>query len=532
MGALIAVMGLRQPTFSRMSAHNSKLMGSDVEANGRVPERTDGLETITRRLADCDEATEVCWTVTESIDTVCTFDVAIVYATESGQLRPVATAANELYPAAYQDAGHGIAGAVLRSGESRVTDDLGQEPAAREHGEFRSALTVPINDTHGLQLLSTAPKTFSEADRRCSILVCRQAASALDRIAAERQVQRERDEFRTLFENIADPILRYKVQDRTPVVDEVNSALIQQFMITADTVIGTPLNELPGQLEESPPEWTAARQNDQIERRLERQTADGARQFLMRTVPGTPDGPIQTGTGYIIYTDIEESRRREQMEVLNRFLRHNVRNDVSVMHGHLDRVIEAVDNPAVIDHVTAALRASDRVERRSQKARKAQQLIGEAVDQSPIQFDLVNVVTERADIIRQSFSEATIDIRCPDGAVEVRADSSLPRAIDEVLENGAAHAGTDPSIEVTITATDSTAELAIADDGPGIPDRETRVIERGEETQLSHGRGIGLWLAAWIIDASNGDLSFSTPDGGGSVVYFTLPRAADPSSAA
>ncbi|ERG87968.1 MAG: histidine kinase-, DNA gyrase B-, and HSP90-like ATPase [halophilic archaeon J07HX5] len=504
-------------------------MGSDREAGGQVPERVERVEIITRRLADCDNPTEVCWTVTESIDGIFSFDAAVTYAHENGQLHPVATIADELYPAAHQGADHGIAGAVLQSGESRITDDLAGEPAPKEHDGFRSALTVPINDERGLQLLSTSPKMFSETDRRYARLICRQAASALNRIAAEHQVQRERDEFTTLFENIADPILRYKIQNDMPVVDEVNSALIQQFMITADAVTETPLNNLPGQLEQTPPEWTAARQGEQVEQRLERQTVDGVRQFLMRTVPGTPDNPLQAGTGYVIYTDVEESRRREQMEVLNRFLRHNVRNDVSVMHGHLDRVIETVDDPAIIDHVTATLRASNRIERRGQKARKAQQLIGKTVDQNPTRFNLVDIVTERADVIRQSFPEVTIDIHCRNRTVEVKTDSSLPLAIDELFENGAAHGGPDPSIEATITATGSTAELAIADDGPGIPDRETRVIERGEETQLNHGRGIGLWLVAWIVDASNGDLSFSTPDDGGSVVSLSLPRPPDPS---
>ena len=59
----------------------------------------------------------------------------------------------------------------------------------------------------------------------------------------------------------------------------------------------------------------------------------------------------------------------------------------------------------------------------------------------------------------------------------------------------------------------------------GISERETRVLKRGEETQLEHGSGIGLWLAAWVVDASDGELSFARPDDGGSVASISLPHA-------
>lgn len=502
-------------------------MSSGSDGDRRADERITGLRAITRQLDDCEGVTDVYHTVVESLDAVFEFDAAVVYALDDGTLRPLATAAAELHPAEYPGADEGIAGAVLRSGEPRVVDDLGQVSAAIGRDEFRSALTVPIDDERGLQLLSTEPEAFSGTDLESARLVCTQAVSALDRVVSERQAQRERDEFAVLFENVADPVLRYRIQDGKPVVDRVNTALIRRFGVTPDTVAGTPLNELPGQPEEDPPEWTAARRGDRVERRLKRQTTDGVRQFLLRTVPGTHDGPTRTGTGYVIYVDVEESRRREQMEVLNRFLRHNVRNDVDVLRTRLERAVDRLDDATVLDHLDAALRASDRLERRSQKARDAQKLIGRAADRGTARFDLDDLVAERVDAAREEFPGADIDLSRPENAVTVAADNSLPLAIDELLENGAVHAGDSPSIEVTVTAAESTAEVSIADDGPGIPEQETRVIERGEETQLDHGSGVGLWLVAWVVDASDGALSFGSPDSGGTLVRITLPLSGE-----
>lgn len=60
--------------------------------------------------------------------------------------------------------------------------------------------------------------------------------------------------------------------------------------------------------------------------------------------------------------------------------------------------------------------------------------------------------------------------------------------------------------------------MIVEDDGPGIPDLETQPIDRSEETSLEHANGTGLWLVKWIVDASDGALSFERTAGGTRVV--------------
>ncbi|MFB6156422.1 MAG: ATP-binding protein [Haloferacaceae archaeon] len=64
--------------------------------------------------------------------------------------------------------------------------------------------------------------------------------------------------------------------------------------------------------------------------------------------------------------------------------------------------------------------------------------------------------------------------------------------------------------------------VTVADDGPGIPEDELAAITAGEETSLSHGSGLGLWLATWGADALGGDLSFADRNPG-TVVTLRVP---------
>ena len=67
--------------------------------------------------------------------------------------------------------------------------------------------------------------------------------------------------------------------------------------------------------------------------------------------------------------------------------------------------------------------------------------------------------------------------------------------------------------------------IEIEDNGAGIPADEIEVLTAGEETELHHGSGIGLWVVHWVVTRYGGDLAFEHPADGGSLVRITLPAA-------
>ena len=105
-------------------------------------------------------------------------------------------------------------------------------------------------------------------------------------------------------------------------------------------------------------------------------------------------------------------------------------------------------------------------------------------------------------------------------APPVRGDGRLGSAVAELVENAVLHGGDAPTVSVTATVGDGRVELAVADDGPGIPRVERAVIGGDVDiTQLAHSRGMGLWIAASAASAVGGDISFPDP----SKVVLGLP---------
>ena len=87
--------------------------------------------------------------------------------------------------------------------------------------------------------------------------------------------------------------------------------------------------------------------------------------------------------------------------------------------------------------------------------------------------------------------------------------------------------GPSASVMIEVCETDGLVHVRVADDGPGIPETERRILEEGE-TPLRHSSGVGLWLVYCFAEQSGHELSFERTSSGGSEVRLSLDRAAPP----
>ena len=221
--------------------------------------------------------------------------------------------------------------------------------------------------------------------------------------------------------------------------------------------------------------------------------------------------------------DATDRKRREGLiSVINRVLRHNLRNDVGVINGYAEMLEDELDG----QQKTLARRVrttSGRLLDLSETAQKLEDSLDAPADQQSL--DLRRMVDRVADQHREAYPAADITLTAPDRAV-VDSAPRLETAIWELVDNAAKHAGETPTVEVEIERVDSHVICSVRDDGPGIPDLERSVLESGEETSLVHGRGLGLWLVYWIVTGLDGSVSIAEPHSGGSTIQLRLPKAA------
>jgi PAS domain S-box-containing protein len=235
------------------------------------------------------------------------------------------------------------------------------------------------------------------------------------------------------------------------------------------------------------------------------------------------DGRVSEVVGFA--RDITDRHERErQLLVMDRLLRHNLRNDMNIIRGHATQAGER--GGAAVDADLAQIRrTSDRLMRTVEKERDIVALLTN--DAQPGGVDLVATVETLVDRVRETYPDATVTLTLPETAT-VRGVPKLPLALYELLENAVEHAAVAaPTVSVTVTVDEDegTVTLAVADDCPPIPIQEIRVL-RGERDVRSvyHGSGLGLWLVHWAVKRSSGSLEFNTAAETGNTVLVTLDR--------
>jgi signal transduction histidine kinase len=211
----------------------------------------------------------------------------------------------------------------------------------------------------------------------------------------------------------------------------------------------------------------------------------------------------------------------ERLTVLNRVLRHDIRNDVNLIAGYAKMGKQGEQAP---DQALSFIQEkANEIEAVSHRAREIEELITENNPTDTI--DLVAIVREEIAELQNGYpDELDITLTLPDEAI-VSGNPLLQSAVDNLLENAVEHTDQSPvELDVSVTTTDDGVELTIVDNGPGVPDHEQAVLEGNAESALQQSDGMGLWLIHWIVEEFDGTITTETSDGGTSV-QLRLPRA-------
>ena len=204
----------------------------------------------------------------------------------------------------------------------------------------------------------------------------------------------------------------------------------------------------------------------------------------------------------------EANRQRERLDVLNRVLRHDIRNDMNTIVAWGEMLEDEV-TPEGRDKLDRILRAGRHVVELTNVARDLSEIIhgDESPNRTPI--SLRRILTEELEKRREAFPDAEITMSDPpDPDTRVLANELLSSVFRNLVNNAVQHNYVArPRVWIFVEETDESVRVAVADNGPGVPDdMKATLFGEGQKGLESGGTGIGLFLVQRLVESYGGDV--------------------------
>ncbi len=202
----------------------------------------------------------------------------------------------------------------------------------------------------------------------------------------------------------------------------------------------------------------------------------------------------------------EELRRKtEYLSLLNKILRHDILNDLTVIRAALELKDEKL--------IDTAICRIDRIRDLIQEAKSLEEAGG-----AKKAVNLAEIVREIADLYRK---DAVIRLNLKD--VYVRANEGLKTAIQNIINNAIMHSGRFPvEVEISTYAENGWGVIRIADNGKGIPDEMKDLIFQ-EGFSSEKRSGLGLFIVKKVTELYGGKIEVKDNEPSGAVFEIKLP---------
>jgi PAS domain S-box-containing protein len=384
----------------RLAAAIGRVVAHAARADGRARE----AETLARSLATADDEDAVSGALVETVERAGGAAAVVATARDSDE-RDVLAATDGFDTDRLREPA-----VVVRADESTTGGAADGRPWTDAAGGD-GVVALPMGDAWQFVVDGEAVRTSGIETLRQWV---RLGAVALEQAARLRQLRQEYDRFASLYDNTSDAIVDIDYVDGEPRIRDVNPSFEALFGYERDAVVGQNLDELvvpTGEETGVEASWRRREGEGTAETEVRRVTADGVRDFLLRSVPF---GNEETTRGYVIYMDITDRKRTERV--------------LGQLHETTRKLMQAADEDDIAAITTAA----------------ATDILGYPV--TTIRLD--DPATETLRLAAVSDETETVLGERPESGPEVDLarnafETGTPRVIDDL----AAHGVTDVGIE-------------------------------------------------------------------------------------
>jgi two-component system sensor histidine kinase SenX3 len=263
-----------------------------------------------------------------------------------------------------------------------------------------------------------------------------------------------------------------------------------------------------------------------------------------------PRGPIGGGThdllvrvtsmgdaGLIAVLIFDDSEMRRLDSIRRDFvanISHELKTPIGALSILSEAVLDASNDPQAISKFASRMQS---------ESKRLSELVQEIINLSRLQdddplkngklIDISEVITEAIDQSRLNAErrKITIFFEAFDEAQILGDRSQVGMAINNLIENAINYSPDSTRVTVTSKINDQIAEIAVSDQGIGIPEKDLeRIFERfyrvdPARSRMTGGTGLGLSIVKHIANNHGGDVSLWSVENAGSTFTIRFPLA-------
>jgi PAS domain S-box-containing protein len=217
--------------------------------------------------------------------------------------------------------------------------------------------------------------------------------------------------------------------------------------------------------------------------------------------------------------------QRDNLDILNQVLRHDIRNDLQLVTGYGDLLTDHVDE-AGTEHLDTLRESANHAVELTKTARDmADVMLSREDAQQQNRVNLRSALERELDKIEAEYPDARVIVEGSLPSVQIQANQMLDSVFRNLLSNAIQHNDKQrPEVSVSATTHDRRVVVRIADNGPGVPDDQKEdIFGRGEKGLDSSGTGLGLYLVQRLITHYGGEVRVEDNDPEGAVFTLELP---------
>lgn len=229
----------------------------------------------------------------------------------------------------------------------------------------------------------------------------------------------------------------------------------------------------------------------------------------------------------LLFRDISQEKKLEEFKTdFISSIAHDIKSMLLPVTGFLNRILKGAYGP--IDE-----KVQLKLKNIQNNTVKINHLVENYLNVSKIEagrLELNRSATDMVEIIEEivHMYGSRVKFYKEDKVPPVFADRIyIERVIINLVDNAIKFSPENSPVNIRIRSRDGALEVAVSDEGTGIPPEEIKYIfekyRRGSFIKKESGSGLGLFIARSIIEAHGGNIWVESMPGKGSTFYFTVP---------